>query len=271
MYWLLLLLLLLAWTAATPRRPSTCSLTARPQFASGSYRTASKFAPTQRWQVRVGLSRHPCSAPVGCRHHHRRRCQKHSASRIEAQVAWRDYWFQPVVWLSCEKRCKGLQLPHSRSAPCAQSTDWQRRPDSHVQHRRFQAGLLQCTVEWRTGGDFWQTTVQCAKNNLARVVCQSRGRTDARPLLHSLHWLSVRQWVTYKLAHNDSQGADHSWYRPMHHLGLCALPMLQCSSFLAYTLNWPVALFLLQFHPPGTLYLLTFNCTIIFSLSNAIW
>ena len=29
----------------------------------------------------------------------------------------------------------------------------------------------------------------------------------------------------------------------MHHLGLCALPMLGCSSFLTYTPNWPVALF----------------------------
>ena len=29
--------------------------------------------------------------------------------------------------------------------------------------------------------------LQRAQNNLARVVCQSRGRTDARPLLHSLH------------------------------------------------------------------------------------
>ena len=44
--------------------------------------------------------------------------------------------------------------------------------------------------------------LQRAQNNLARVVCQSRGRTDARPLLHSLHWLPlpVRPRVTYKLA-----------------------------------------------------------------------
>ena len=39
--------------------------------------------------------------------------------------------------------------------------------------------------------------LQRPQNNLARVVCQS---TDARPLLHSLHWLPVRQRVTYKLA-----------------------------------------------------------------------
>jgi len=49
--------------------------------------------------------------------------------------------------------------------------------------------------------------LQHAENNLARVVCQSRGRTDARPLLHSLHWLPVRQrspinwlyWLTHKV------------------------------------------------------------------------
>jgi len=45
---------------------------------------------------------------------------------------------------------------------------------------------------------------------MARVVCQSPGRTDARPLLHSLHWLPVRQRVTFKLAVLDSQGTDHS-------------------------------------------------------------
>ena len=31
---------------------------------------------------------------------------------------------------------------------------------SRMQHRHFQAGLLQCTVEWRTGGDFRQATVR---------------------------------------------------------------------------------------------------------------
>ena len=65
------------------------------------------------------------------------------------------------------------------------------------------------------------------------------------------------------------QRISASWYRPVHQLGLCALPMLRCSSFLAYTPNWPVALFLLLLHPPGTLYLLTFDCAKIFSLSNA--
>ena len=42
--------------------------------------------------------------------------------------------------------------------------------------------------------------LQRVQNNLTRVVCQSRGRTDARPLLRSLHWLPVRQRVNYKVA-----------------------------------------------------------------------
>jgi len=66
---------------------------------------------------------------------------------------------------------------------------------------------------------------QRAQNNLARVVCQSRGRTDTWPLLRSLHSHS-----------NVSQRAGTD---SMHQLGLCALPMLQCWSFLAYTPNWP--------------------------------
>ena len=38
--------------------------------------------------------------------------------------------------------------------------------------------------------------LQRVQNNLARVVCKSGGR---RPLLQSLHWLTVRQQVTYKV------------------------------------------------------------------------
>ena len=42
--------------------------------------------------------------------------------------------------------------------------------------------------------------LQRAQNNLAKVVCQRGGRTDAKPLLRSLHWLPVKQRVTYKMA-----------------------------------------------------------------------
>ena len=42
--------------------------------------------------------------------------------------------------------------------------------------------------------------MQWAQNNLARVVCRRGGRTDARPLVRSLHWLPVKHRVTYKMA-----------------------------------------------------------------------
>jgi len=41
--------------------------------------------------------------------------------------------------------------------------------------------------------------LQRVQNNLARVVCNSSRLTPAEPLLRSLHWLSVRQWIDYKL------------------------------------------------------------------------
>ena len=44
-----------------------------------------------------------------------------------------------------------------------------------------------------------------------------------------------------------------NWYRPTHHLGVCAHPMFHYWSFLLHTPNWPVALSLLLLHPPGTL------------------
>jgi len=42
--------------------------------------------------------------------------------------------------------------------------------------------------------------LQRAQNNLARAVYQREGRTDARPLLRSLHRLPVKHQVTYKMA-----------------------------------------------------------------------
>jgi len=51
---------------------------------------------------------------------------------------------QLAVRLPSEKRCEGLQLPHSRTAPRAQPSDRRRRhADSRVQHRCFAARLLQ--------------------------------------------------------------------------------------------------------------------------------
>ena len=54
------------------------------------------------FDIRGGTSRHPCSAPVSYQHHHRRCCRKHSAGRIEAQVAWRDHLI--IIITSCAAR-----------------------------------------------------------------------------------------------------------------------------------------------------------------------
>ena len=40
----------------------------------------------------------------------------------------------------------------------------------------------------------------CVQNNLAGILCQCRGCTDAGPLFRWFHWLPVMQWVTCKVA-----------------------------------------------------------------------
>ena len=42
--------------------------------------------------------------------------------------------------------------------------------------------------------------LQTVQNNLARTVCQVAWSTDAAELRRSLHWLPIRQRITYKLA-----------------------------------------------------------------------
>jgi len=140
-----------AWTASTPRRLSTGLLTAPPQFASGSCRTASNSTLTsQRWSFSAPLlsSGQLPTSPLSmllealCRLH-----------RSTSRMAW------PLIpTCSSTVTRETLQKPATSTlalcAHMAQLTDWRRRPDSRVQHRCFQAGLLQCTVEWRTGGVF---------------------------------------------------------------------------------------------------------------------
>jgi len=135
------------------------------------------------------------------------------------------------------------------------------RPDSRVPHCCLQAGLLQCTVEWCTGGDFWQTTARL-QDKLARAEgaqtlgCSFAHYTGFRGGSGSpIKWLF---WLT-SCGPQPLWRISASWYRPIHCLGLGTHPMLRCWSFLAYTLNWPVTLSLLLVHPPGTLYQLTFD------------
>ena len=108
---------------------------------------------------------------------------------------------------------------------------------------------------------------QRTQNNLARVVCQSRGRTDARPLLHSLHWLPVRQRVTYKLAvlltHKVRTTATPTYLSELVQTRATprALRSSDASMLVVPRIHTELArrAFLLLLHPPGTLYLLTFS------------
>ena len=67
------------------------------------------------------------------------------------------------------------------------------------ERRRFQAGLLQCAVEWCTGGDFWPTTARPEQPGQSRLPEPWSHRRQAAASL-AIHWLPVRQRVTYKLA-----------------------------------------------------------------------
>jgi len=75
-----------------------------------------------------------------------------------------------------------------------------------------------------------------AQNNLARVVCQRGDRTDARPLLRSLDWLSVKHRVTYKMAAltfktmSSTPAYWITWFRQLFQFVLCGHPTPRCWS-----------------------------------------
>ena len=77
--------------------------------------------------------------------------------------------------------------------------------------------------------------LQRAQNNPARVVCQRRGRTDARPLLRSLHWLPVKHRVTYKMAaltfkttSSSTPACLNDLIRQLFQFVLCGHPTPRC-------------------------------------------
>ena len=61
------------------------------------------------------------------------------------------------------------------------------------------------------------------------------------------------------------------WYRPTYQLELFIHRTLHCWTFPKHRLNSLGALFLLQPHPSGTLYLLTLDCVRAFPHSSATW
>ena len=95
-------------------------------------------------------------------------------------------------------------------------------------------------------------------------------------LLHSLHWLPVRQRVTYKLAVLTHKVRTTATPTYLSELVQTRAPSRALRSSDTQMLVVPrihtelaVTLFLLLLHPPRTLYLLTFDCAKTFSLSNA--
>jgi len=146
------------------------------------------------------------------------------------------------------------------------------------QAKTLQTSLSQHPFTFYTSKPSLINKLQLAQNNLARVVCQSRGRTDAR-LLHSLQWLPVRQRVTYELAvlaHKVRTTATPTY---LSELVQTHAPPRALHSSDAPTLVVPRT----HTHRTGPsrffcccsihleLCLLTFDCAKTFSLSNATW
>ena len=187
--------LMSAWTAPTSRRLSTGSLTAPPQFASGSCRTASNSTLTsQRWSGLLGTP-----------------AQLRSAANITTiDVAG------STLPVASKLKSLGVTIDSNRRFDC-HARNVAKACNFHTRALRYVHSLLTDDVAQTVACSIVASRLdycnallsgapaatfdklQLAQNNLATVVCQSRGSTDARPLLHSLHWLPVRQRVTYKL------------------------------------------------------------------------
>jgi len=117
---------------------------------------------------------------------------------------------------------------------CHNSTDY-----GHLFH--FDCRLT-VVMSWRPGSDFCKP--QHIHNNWARVVCQSQGCTDARPLLRSLHWFPVRQRVTHALRHISAILVQT--HAPPQALHSSDAPLLV---LLVRMPKCPIALSLLLLHP----------------------
>jgi hypothetical protein len=64
--------------------------------------------------------------------------------------------------------------------------------------------------------------LQRMENSLALVVCKSPYNTHVTELLHELHWLPVRQIITYKVA------------AITYHTQNCQRPSYLCNSLISY-------------------------------------
>jgi len=117
--------------------------------------------------------------------------------------------------------------------------------------------------------------MQWAQNNLARVVCRRGGRTDARPLVRSLHWLPVKHRVTYKMA--SLMFKTMSYVTPAYLSNLIQMAVPVCPLLLsdAPLLTVPRRrserarrAFSVAALPPATHYHLTLDPDVLWTLSN---
>jgi len=111
--------------------------------------------------------------------------------------------------------------------------------------------------------------LQHVQHNLATVVCQGGGHTDAGLMIRSLHWLPVRQRVTYKMAltaHKVRATATPAYLSDQH--GHCGHSTLCNWLSLVPTLISHDALSVTWLLPFGTPCLLNCDCATALLHSN---
>ena len=158
-----------AWTALMLHRPSTDSHTSPLQFTCGSCRTSRRLSSL--------------ALLLSCQHHYTvdvaRSTLPVSPQLKSLGVTGMNNWY----WFDCHARNVAnrparLQLPHSRPAPRAQPAH-RRRPDSRVQHRRFEARLLQCSAMRSTCNNIRQTAAHLDQPGQSRLPLPGSHRRQA--------------------------------------------------------------------------------------------
>ena len=114
--------------------------------------------------------------------------RQHAAGCAKTEVTRRNNRLAPAIRLSRQRgRATTIHAPCVTCVPCS--------PTTWLRQQRAVSSVPCSTVHHLC--DFRCTA---ASEEQPRVVCQREGRTDARPLLRSLHWLRVKHRVTFKMA-----------------------------------------------------------------------
>jgi len=125
------------------------------------------------------------------------------------------------------------------------ASDRRRRPDSRVQHRRFEARLLQRPAVRHTD-DIRQTAVCPEQPGRSRLPLPgSHRRQNAAPVspLASSEAAGHLQGGSTRCGPQPLRRISVTWYRPTYQLGLFVHPTLCCWSFPGHTLYSLGALF----------------------------